>query len=177
MLEFVNVAFMFEVVICHSCICSCCAFVLLACCPAAVESVMLPCCCCCYFSCHLNSCVGGCSFSWLEFAVQTHVGFPLANYVVIWRGCVHVLCCVCFPYVLALGFDTSVGLMGWLILWLGLGWARVAVNQTVVAFILLVLLGLGWGVSICVCVCVLPYAAPLCDVMCWLYRWVGCVFG
>ena len=40
----------------------------------------------------------------VEFAAKTHVGYPLARFVVILMGCVHVLFCVWFLYVLALGF-------------------------------------------------------------------------
>ena len=65
MLEFVLVASLFEVVLCHSWVDSCCAFVLLECCPVVVLSVVLPCCCCC-FLCSLNSCVDGSSFWWLR---------------------------------------------------------------------------------------------------------------
>ena len=94
MLEFVLVASMFEVALCHRRADECCAFVLLEYCPVVVSSVMLPCCCCC-FLCSLNSCVGESSFWWLwSLRYKQLLVSPVANFVVFGMGCVNVLFCV-----------------------------------------------------------------------------------
>ena len=50
----------------------------------------------------LNSCVDWTSFWWLwHLRLKQMLGLTVADFVVIWMGCVHVLFCVWFPYVLA----------------------------------------------------------------------------
>ena len=59
----------------------------------------------------------------VEFAVEPYVGFTLDSFVGVWMGCVHVLFCVCFPYVLALCFDKC-GLDVWVDSVFGVGFGQ-----------------------------------------------------
>ena len=101
MLESVLVASMFEVVICHSWVDSCCAFVLSDCCPAVVSSVVLPYCCCC-FLCSLHICVGGSSFCLLWSVRLTQGWFSPCQLCCDFDGlCPRVVLCmisICFGF-------------------------------------------------------------------------------
>ena len=104
MLQCVLVASVFEVAVCHSCVDSCCVFGVV---------VALSCCCsmCCVafivLVCSLSQTamlLGSLFYHGVSCGLNMFDGFDLADFEVVGLGGVHVLCCVCFLDMLALGF-------------------------------------------------------------------------